>query len=151
MASHTGVPGSKSSWLFAAYLTTFVSYLVFTESWLKRVYLRYMGHVGWIGISRLNMRRMNRKDGLLCCWKTILWRLCVGGRCHGRWGWCEPRVVNGWLLLWTGQVESLGGLMLMVLQSNRKELRKFSLRKSSLRVTHKAEFCIWQQASSGPI
>lgn len=77
--------------------------------------LRYMGHVGWIGVSRLNMRRMNGKDGLLCCWETILWRLCIGGRCHGRWGWRKPRMVNGRLLLWTGQMESLSGLVLMVL------------------------------------
>lgn len=74
-----------------------------------------MGHVGWIGVSRLNMRRMNGKDGLLCCWETILWRLCIGGRCHGRWGWRKPRMVNGRLLLWTGQMESLSGLVLMVL------------------------------------
>lgn len=123
MASHTGVPSLKNIWLFAAYLKTFISYLVFTKSWLKQVYLRYMGHVGWIGVSRLNMRRMNGKDGLLCCWETILWRLCIGGRCHGRWGWRKPRMVNGRLLLWTGQMESLSGLVLMVLQSDSKEYR----------------------------
>lgn len=86
--------------------------------------LRYVGHVGWIGICRLNMRRMNCKDGLLCCWETILWRLRIGGRCHGRGRWCKPRVVNGWLLLWTGQMESLGGLVLMVL--NRARCRVIS-------------------------
>lgn len=79
--------------------------------------------MGWIGVSRLNMRRMNGKDGLLCCWETILWRLCIGGRCHGRWGWRKPRMVNGRLLLWTGQMESLSGLVLMVLQSDSKEYR----------------------------
>lgn len=93
--SHTGFPSLESIWLFVAYLRAFVFYLVFTESWLKLIYLRYVGHVGWIGVRRLNMRRVNRKDGLLCCWETILWRLRIGGRCHGRWGWRKPRVVNG--------------------------------------------------------
>lgn len=113
--SHTGFPSLASIRLFAAYLIIFIFYLLFTESWLKLIYLRYVGHVGWVGICRLNMRRMNCKNGLLCCWETILWRLRIRGRCHGWWGWREPRMVNGWLLLWTGQMESLGGLVLMVL------------------------------------
>ena len=41
----------------------------------------------------------------------------------GRWGWRKPRMVNGRLLLWTGQMESLSGLVLMVLQSDSKEYR----------------------------
>lgn len=124
MASHTGFPSLQSTWLFTASPITFLFYLVSTESWLKLVYLRYVGHVGRIGVCRLNVRRMDCKDGLLCCWETILWRLRIGGRGHGRWGWCEPRVVNGGLLLWTGQMERLGGLVLMVLQGDKKELRK---------------------------
>lgn len=110
----------ESIWLLVAYLITFLFYLVFTESWLKLIYLRYVGHVGRVGVRRLDVRRVDCEDCLLCCRETVLWRLRVGSRCHGRRGWCEPRVVNGRLLLWTRQVESLGGLVLMVLQSDRK-------------------------------
>ena len=151
MVSHTRFPSLKSIWLFAVYLITFIFYLVFTESWLKQVYLRYMGHVGWIGVCRLNMRRMDREDSLLCCWEAILWRLRIGGRCHGRWGWSEPCMVNGWLLLWTGQMESLGSLVLMVLQ-NDKRLEKITFfKEKQLSVTHKAEFYTWKQAPLRPI
>lgn len=115
MAPHTGFPGLGSNWLLAAYLTTTTPYVAFTTTWLVLVYLRYVGHVGWGGVCRLNMRRMDGEDCLWCCWETALWRLCIRGRCHGRWCWCQPRVINGRLLLWTGQVKSLGGLVLMVL------------------------------------
>lgn len=93
--SHTGLPSLESIRLFAAYLVTFLCYLVVTERRLKLIYLRYVGHVGWVGVGRLNMRRVNREDGLLCCWETILWRLRVGGRCHGWGGGRKPRVVDG--------------------------------------------------------
>lgn len=114
MAPHTGFPGLGSNWLLAAYLTT-TPYVAFTKTWLVLVYLRYVGHVGWGGVCRLNMRRVDGEDCLLCCWETALWRLCIRGRCHGRWCWCQPRMINGRLLLWTGQMKSLGSLVLMVL------------------------------------
>lgn len=95
MAPHTGFPGLGSIWLLAAYLATTIPYVAFTKTWLVLVYLRYVGHVGRGGICRLNMRRMDSEDCLLCCWETALWRLCIRGRCHGRWGWCQPSVVNG--------------------------------------------------------
>ena len=81
MAPHTGFPGSGSIWLLAAYLTTTIPYVAFTETWLVLVYLRYVGHVRRGGICRLNMRRMDGEDCLLCCWETALWRLCIRGRC----------------------------------------------------------------------
>lgn len=93
--------------------------LMYSQEWFLLIQLpmslRYVGHVGWGGVCRLNMRRMDGEDCLWCCWETALWRLCIRGRCHGRWCWCQPRVINGRLLLWTGQVKSLGGLVLMVL------------------------------------
>lgn len=89
-ASHIGFPSWESEGLFAACLTTCTVYLL-----LRLAYLRYVRHVGWVGICRLDVRRVDREDGLLCCWETALWRLRVGGRCHGRGGRSEPRVVNG--------------------------------------------------------
>lgn len=94
--------------------------MVFTESWLQLIYLRYVGHVGRVGERRLDVRGVDCEDRLLCCREAVLWRLRVGSRRHGRRGGREARMVDGRLLLGTRQVESLGGLVLMVLQSDRK-------------------------------
>lgn len=61
------------------------------------------------------MRRVDREDSLLSCREAALGRLCAGGRRHGRGRGRESRVVNGWLLLRTGQMDRLGRLVLMVL------------------------------------
>lgn len=54
-----------------------------------------MGH-GWIGVFAEHEKDERKlvKHGLLCCWETILWRLCieagvmeggVGASPHGKW------------------------------------------------------------------
>lgn len=84
-------------------------------------YLRHVGHVRWVGVGLLDVRRVDGEHRLLGRGEAALGRLGVGAGVHGRRSWGQAGVVDGRLLLGAGQVEGLGRLMLMGLRGETRQ------------------------------